>query len=192
MTIRTISCAALLALIAGTGVAAATNSGSERPGAPTSAPPAQSIPAELTKSFALLRDTAPNGSMNAVTPDSSPVGANRTLARTVSTAGAGIVRVIPGSDGVCLEVSDGAGGAGGGCQLTADVMAGRLTVALVRDPSTPDRRTIIGLVPDGVTSVTVGNETSKVSSNMWTVTTNSADRTASYTDAAGSHPILVP
>lgn len=191
---RTIAGAVAAALLVGTGAAFATDG---EPSSDPSAPPPRpakaaqtmTVPAELSDAFAILRGPASPGT-NAAADDTS-YGVNRELIRTVTTDAIGSVRIIPGGSGVCLEVDDPAGGSGGSCQSISGAKAGALAISL-RDQTSRSDRAIVGLVPDGVSNVTVDNTTINVSNNVWSARTTSGDHTASFTDASGSHAISVP
>jgi hypothetical protein len=93
-----------------------------------------------------------------------PLGANPTLARTVLAPAtpAGLlprlVSVVPAAGAVCLRVLAAQGYARWWCLPTARAIRGSLIVALLAPSPTPRAATsqfVLGLVPDGVSTVTI-------------------------------------
>jgi hypothetical protein len=132
-----------------------------------SAPPARlvAVPAAEAAPFAILRrPRTPADAFHEIDPGLGPMGANPALARTVREPAGGLslgfVSVVPARGGVCLRIPF-AGGATWWCQPTAKARVGSLRVGL-RPPSrlgsappALGNQLLIGLVPDGVRSVTV-------------------------------------
>ena len=121
----------------------------------------RAVPPGEAASFAILRrPLRSSDAFAAVHPGSGPVGANPTLARTLSEPkgglSAGAVSVVPANGSVCLRIPFANGGAQWWCQTLALARMGNLVTAL--RPSGPLRASeqlLVGLVPDGVQAVTV-------------------------------------
>jgi hypothetical protein len=80
----------------------------------------------------------------------SDVGFDATGARIVGATATGPIWLFPVNGGLCLGLEDTAGGAiGAACEATADVVARGTTIG--------DGTAIYGIVPDGVTAITVTN-----------------------------------
>ena len=143
--------AAVPALLGGSAQRSATP-----PAAVAAVSPAQAA------SFAILR--RPLRASDAFAPlhaGAGPLGANPDLARTLREPrgglSAGLVSVVPASSAVCLRVPFTDGAAQWWCQGLARARAGNLILAL-RPPgalSAGGVQVLVGLVPDGVRSVTV-------------------------------------
>ena len=125
-------------------------------------PEIQSVPAAQAASFAILRRPLRVGdAFTMIHAGAGPLGANPALARTVHEAtgglSAGIVSVVPANGGLCLRVpftDDGA--AQWFCQPLAAARQGRLLMALrPAGPLRAGEQLLVGLVPDGVRTVTV-------------------------------------
>jgi hypothetical protein len=132
-----------------------------------SAPPARlaAVPAAEAAPFAVLR--RPRTAADAfreIHAGLGPMGANPALARTLREPKGGLsvgfVSVVPARGGVCLRVPV-AAGATWWCQPTANARDGLLRIALREPgrsgaaPAATGNQLLIGLVPDGVRSVTV-------------------------------------
>jgi hypothetical protein len=121
----------------------------------------RAVPPAEAASFAILR--RPLRSTDAFVPvhaGSGPVGANPALARTLSEPksglSAGAVSVVPANGWVCLRVPFAKGGAQWWCQTLTLARRGKLVMALrPAGPLRAGEQLLVGLVPDGVRSVTV-------------------------------------
>jgi hypothetical protein len=125
-------------------------------------PEVRTVPAAEAAAFAILRQPLhASDAFAQIHPGAGPDGANPNLARTLrEPAGglsAGTVSVVPADGWVCLRVPFvGIRAAQWWCQTLAQARAGRLLMAL--RPAGPLRASdqlLIGLVPDGVRSVTI-------------------------------------
>ena len=149
---------------AATGIGSALSSGGAaappRPHAPL--PEVRAVPAAEASGFGVLRRPLRSSDAFAqIRPGAGPEGANPNLARTLrEPAGglsAGSVSVVPADGAVCLRVPfAGVTAAQWWCQALAQARAGRLVVAM-RPPGRlrASNQLLVGLVPDGVRSVTV-------------------------------------
>ena len=101
-----------------------------------------------------------------------PDGANYELARRVKTA-AGDAWIIPAAQEICIRALDAAGPAYG-CSPTSAAEAGQLALSIEPGEGQSKDTIVYGLVPDGVTSVTVraGAATTSVpvSDNVYSAT----------------------
>ena len=125
-------------------------------------PEVRSVPAAQAAAFAILRrPLRASDAFEAIRPGAGPLGANPALARTVrEPAGglsAGIVSVVPANGALCLRVPFSFdGGAQWFCQPLAAAREGRLIMALrPAGPLRAGEQLLVGLVPDGVRTVTV-------------------------------------
>jgi hypothetical protein len=124
-------------------------------------PEVRAVPPAEAAAFAILRrPLRSTDAFAALHAGSGPLGANPTLARTLSEPkgglSAGAVSVVPANGSVCLRVPFAKGGAQWWCQTLALARMGNLVIAL--RPSGPLRASeqlVVGLVPDGVPAVTV-------------------------------------
>jgi hypothetical protein len=155
--------AALLisAALAAASSALLSGSAPTRVPAPSPVGEIQAVPPAAAVSFAILRrPPRPIDAFVVVRPGAGPLGANPALARTVrEPAGglsAGYVSVVPADGAVCLRVPVAARGAQWWCQTLALAREGRLIMALrPAGKLRTSEQLLIGLVPDGVRSVTV-------------------------------------
>jgi hypothetical protein len=138
--------------------------GAGTPLARPQAPPAEvrTVPAAEAAAFAILRRPLRRSDAFAqIHRGAGPAGANPDLARTLrEPAGglsAGSVSVVPAAASVCLRAPFvGATAAQWWCQPLAQARQGRLLMALrPAGPLRASNELLIGLVPDGVRSVTV-------------------------------------
>jgi hypothetical protein len=184
--------AAATAAAPGTSAKPSTNS-SFRPQAPVSA-----IPAAESSAFGVLREAQAPG--DAFGPAAlTPAGANPDLARSVAVAtsalSTGRVWVVPADDAVCLRVLDPSAGDGWVCASAADAAAGRLIGAMRRSPGDDGPAFVHGLVPDGVTDVTItgpaGQQTSvPVTDNVYGTTVAATPATVAFGLADGQSVTL--
>jgi len=144
-------------------------------GSPSPAPPQASrsvesavatvLPAEA-RTFGILRRARNAGDdFAAIRAGAGPFGANPALARTAlaptpadSPLAPRLVSVVPAATGVCLRVLEAEGYAQWWCVPSAQAIRGLLIVALLPPSPTPEaatRQFVIGLVPDGVSTVTI-------------------------------------
>jgi hypothetical protein len=119
------------------------------------------VPASEAARFGILR--SPHGAADAFVPlraGSGPFGADPSLARAVREPRAGLssglVSVVPARGAVCLRVPVGGVLAQWWCQPTAAAARGELLGAVrPAGPLRASNQLIVGLVPDGVRSVTI-------------------------------------
>jgi hypothetical protein len=158
-------------------VLAGTLSALLAPGAQSkrSTPPATiaAVPAAEAAPFAVLRRARTvSDAFRELQPGLGPMAANPALARTVREPvgglSAGFVSIVPARGGVCLRIPRvpyPAAGAVWWCQSTALARTGLLRVGLrapgprAAAPAVLGNQLLIGLVPDGVRSVTVTTAT---------------------------------
>jgi hypothetical protein len=192
---RWLLAAALAVALAGGGAAIAT-SGRKSPGA---VPPGEEGTLATTPSaadvrtFALLR--RPRGEGDEI-PQSMPIalsgasGANLDLSRRAAGAGEQGVWVIPGRGSLCVLASWPARGAGGAtCVPERDALAGQLFVVAAGERA-PGTTFIAGLLPDGVTAVTVhltsgGSLRVPVRANVYRAAIGAATGSISYAGPRG-------
>jgi hypothetical protein len=121
----------------------------------------RAVPPAEAASFAILRrPLRSTDAFAAVHAGSGPVGANPALARTLSEPhsglSAGAVSVVPANGWVCLRVPFAKGGAQWWCQTLALAQRGKLVMALrPAGPLRAGEQLLVGLVPDGIRTVTV-------------------------------------
>jgi hypothetical protein len=156
--------AATAALGAGAGIGLAQAGGDDPPPAwsPSTTDAAVPATAEQKEAYSVLatarrsEDTA-NGQLVTLAARAG-VGFDATGARVVGSTAAGPVWLVPVNGGLCLALEDTpARGIGAACESTDDVIARGTTIG--------DGTTIYGIVPDGVSAVTVtpaGGVTSSV------------------------------
>jgi hypothetical protein len=121
----------------------------------------RAVPPAEAAAFAILRrPLRATDVFAAVHPGSGPVGANPSLARTLNEPigglSVGVVSVVPANGWVCLRVPFAQGGAQWWCQTLALARMGKLVLALrPAGPLRAGEQLLVGLVPDGVRTVTV-------------------------------------
>lgn len=149
---RAVLITALAAVAVGAGVAVASGATeTSGPNLNTPGTTAQSIPGNLTSSFAALRrprqqsDSLPRSAGTEDEPGgiARHYGVNASLSRRVGSADGMPVWLVPGSTGSCIVLSSG----GGACGSNETLLAEGLTVGLV--PVSGAATTVIGVVPDG-------------------------------------------
>jgi len=149
---------------AAAGISSVLSQGASTPIARTQAPPREvrTVPAAQAAAFAILRQPLRRSDAFAqIHPGAGPAGANPNLARTlhepVGGLSAGSVSVVPARGSLCLRAPFvGALAAQWWCQPIAQARQGRLLMALrPAGPLRAGNELLIGLVPDGVRSVTV-------------------------------------
>ena len=125
------------------------------------------VPSAEAATFAILR--APRTTADdfrSIQPGAGPLGANPSLARTALRPGRRdglaprLVSVVPADGAVCLRLLITSQESRWWCASEAAARRGALTVALLPAGPAPVQRTrqfIVGLVPDGVRSVTIGS-----------------------------------
>ena len=174
---RSLALRALGVLIASAAIAVAVatlTSGAGPASPPAAAPPqpvhaavpeVSAVPQVQAAAFAILR--RPRTAADAfaeIHPGAGPFGANPMLARTaLAPARPGgvvprLVSVVPAAGNVCLRILEAVRVAQWWCTPTARARRGALIVALLPPAPTPaaaSTQFVIGLVPDGVRSVTV-------------------------------------
>jgi hypothetical protein len=147
-----------------------SHSSAPAPSAPAAAihaaiPATASVPATEAAAFEVLRrPRTVADDFQQIRKGAGPLGANPDLARTVLAPASRaalvplLVSVVPAATGVCLRVLEAQGYAQWWCEPTARAVRGSLIVALLPPSPTPraaTRQFVLGLVPDGVTTVTI-------------------------------------
>ncbi len=172
---RSLALRAALVCLACAGLAAAVanlsaGSGPSAPSVPATAsanaaPELSAVPTAEAAAFGILR--RPRTAADAfrqIRPGTGPLGANPALARTALAAASRapllprLISVVPAATGVCLRVLEAPGYAQWWCMPTARATRGSLIVALLAPSPTPrqaSRQFVLGLVPDGVATVTI-------------------------------------
>jgi len=128
-------------------------------------PEIRAVPPSAAAAFAILRRprTAADD-FREIRPGAGPFGANPALARTaLAPARPGgvvprLVSVVPAAGNVCLRILEAVPVAQWWCAPTARARRGGLIVTLLPPAPTPraaSTQFVIGLVPDGVRSVTI-------------------------------------
>lgn len=198
---RTAAAVTAAAVLGGGGAAAVAQLSGSEPAEPQARPNAiiTEVDADQLAAFGVLRGES--GAAADLTPEAAAlvdtglgpdVGASATLARDAGQAPDGTeLYVVPGQGWLCLVTGDG----GGGCNRTADVIAG-YGLTLQRQG---DLVAIAGLVPDGVSAVEIrGPDASAVvdvSANVWSGDVPFAPTSVRWTDADGpvhDIPVSVP
>jgi hypothetical protein len=128
-------------------------------------PEVSAVPAAEAAVFGVLRRThRSSDDFKQIRRGAGPLGANPALARTVlAPAPRGalvprLVSVVPAATGVCLRILVAQGYAQWWCVPTARAARGALIVAMLPPAPTPraaTRQFVLGLVPDGVSTVTI-------------------------------------
>jgi hypothetical protein len=162
--------------------------------------PIAAVAADQASAFGVLRrEQAPLDAFGGSAAQ-TPGGVNPQLARSVAVATSslsdGRVWIVPGNGVICLRIIDPAGGEGWTCAATSAARQGGLVGTLVASPTGPGPAFIEGLVPDGVTQVTVTDldgdtETLPVSDNVY-ATTLAAHPAGVAFAAPGQAPVTVP
>lgn len=115
-------------------------------------------------------------------------GLNLSLARPVAT-GEG-AWLIPGNGELCLWLTDSDGKSGGlVCATTASALTGGLSQSRMNEAGVQH---VVGVVPDGTTSVTVAGKAEAIVDNGWEAVTGSATTTAVIASANGTSSVEVP
>jgi len=175
----------LCTLVAGSAVAATTIPGGDVfiPGSVVgpSATPVQHVPDQIAETYGLFRSAPAAPAQDA---DAAPTrdGFNAGLARSVDTEN-GRVTVIPGATQLCLEW-----GPAITCTPAGDAAKGGLKLG---QQSKNGPTTYVGLVPDGVVSVTITAkdgtvQRAEVHDNVWTL--KSARGRMAFQTARGATP----
>jgi hypothetical protein len=172
---RSLALRALALLIASAvvaGGAATLLSRSSSPPAPAAPQPAHSVvpeihavPASEASAFAILRQPQRAGDIfRQIRAGAGPLGADPKLARTAlapvapSVIVPRLVSVVPARGAVCLRILETVSAAQWWCLPTAQAARGQLIVALLPPAPKPvaaSTQYVIGLVPDGVSNVTI-------------------------------------
>jgi len=156
----------------------------------------------LASSFAVLRQTGANPiplpasiaqGYTGPAQLSDPYGIDPSLARYVAAAKTWI---LPGSSGACIQTYRSQGprtpiGTGGGCTATPAVLAGEL---VIRSTTSAGVITLVGLAPDGNTTVTITDTDGTarqipVTDNVY-VATGGHPSTITLNDASGTTTTL--
>jgi hypothetical protein len=164
--------AVLVVSAVGAGAAATLMSRSSSPPAPAAPQPAHSVVAEIravpapeAAAFAILRRPQSGGDLfKQIRAGAGPFGANPMLARTAlapanpGTIAPRLISVVPARSAVCMRILETVSAAQWWCLPIAQAARGRLIVALLPPapkPVTASIQYVTGLVPNGVSSVTI-------------------------------------
>lgn len=117
--------------------------------------PAQSAQLEILRRPRVPSDALP-GDPSSWTDDPADgsSGANPALSRSAQGLPAGAAWLIPGDGMICVDVRFPIAGGGGTCQPDATVNAGQVLMSGFNDQA-PGIQGIAGIVPDGVTTITI-------------------------------------
>lgn len=98
--------------------------------------------------------------------------------------------LIPGNGQLCLWITN-AGGRSGGttCATTAAAAAGELAISRMSQAGVQH---VVGVVPDGTTSVSIEGQSLPIEHNGWEAVTGSQPTTATITTASGTKTVEVP
>ncbi|MBB4663452.1 hypothetical protein [Conexibacter arvalis] len=145
--------AVAVAAVAAGGAIAIAGSGEDTEHGPARAQaPANSVDPRLQEAFGLFRtDRLLVSDKQTAEAGPAAFGQNKALARAVPVPGGGNVFIVPGNDAVCL--GDGVN-EGHACVPVNDAVDGKLLLVTLADPRTPGT-TVSGLVPDGVSEVSI-------------------------------------
>lgn len=122
-------------------------------------------------------------------PMAANYGLNLGLARPVAGNGAH-AWLIPGDGGLCLWITNSGGKSGGlGCAATAEAVSGKLSESRMTEAGVQH---VVGVVPDGTTSVTVNGHQLPIDENGWETTTGQETTTATITTSTGTRTVEVP
>ena len=159
--------AAVLAVSAAASAGVASLSDASRPAGTALPGEITAVPASESSAFGILRSPrSAADDFRAIRPGTGPLGANPSLARTAlrPTERDGLaprlVSVVPASGAVCLRLLITSAESRWWCAGEAAADRGALTVALLPAGPVPHQRSrqfVVGLVPDGVRSVTIGS-----------------------------------
>jgi hypothetical protein len=183
---------------AATAAAPGGSSSTQTPATFVPQPPVPAVPAAESASFGILRRA--QGASDAFgAAVLTPAGANPELARSVavptSSLSAGRVWVVPADNAICLRVVDPVGGDGWVCSTTGDAVAGQLIGAMRSSTGDQGPAFVHGLVPDGITQVTVDGPTGSVinlpvTDNVYAATIPATPATVTYTAGDGQSVVL--
>jgi hypothetical protein len=121
-------------------------------------------------------------------PTASEYGLNLSLARPVGAAGN--AWLIPGNGELCLWLTNTGGKSGGSvCSTTVRALAGELSESRMNEAG---EQHVLGVVPDDISSVTLGGQSLKVENNGWEATTGQGTTTATITAPNGAKTVEVP
>jgi hypothetical protein len=158
------------ALAAGVGTLISSSGPSPAGRSIATRPEIHAIPQGEAASFGILRrPRRPGDAFAPLQAGAGPLGANPSLARSVAVAGGPLaprrVSVVPANGNVCLRLLFAGGFAYWQCRTTEQAIRGALIVGLRPTgalhggrPTAPPRissQFIVGLVPDGVSAVTI-------------------------------------
>jgi hypothetical protein len=170
LALRALAVLIASAVVAGAAATLMAHSGS--PPAPTAPQPARSVvpeihavPASEAAAFTILRRPQSAGDLfRQMHAGAGPFGADPKLARTAlapanpSTIVPRLISVVPARGAVCLRILETVRAAQWWCLPIAQAVRGRLIAAFLPPAPRPvaaSTQYVIGLVPDGVSSVTI-------------------------------------
>jgi hypothetical protein len=168
LAVATASAAGAIAIVDAQGDAAT--------GPPAWAPAAQAnnqarlptVQAAQSAAFGVLRRSQVGAEGVTGTP-TGPFGANRALERTVTAGSVGPVSVVPANNAVCLRATEDPTGPGWACGPTDGVAKNGLMLTIHKSDAA--QVVGIGMVPDGVATVTltsdIGATTLPVKDNVY-------------------------
>jgi hypothetical protein len=147
--------------------------------------PVTDVDAQQAASFAILGQAPAQGAT--VSPGAARAGANPALVRTATADNGETVSVIPASGQMCIADSH-----ANTCNATSEAVEGYVVASEICGPwLTGGHTRIVGLVPDGVSSVTVATSGSpifiNVRDNVYVLDTASSPSSVSF----GSQTIRV-
>jgi len=150
---------------------------------PSARPPVKEVPADIAEAFAVFGKPAAQKAETST--QRSEFGVNRTLGRNVRTATGRSVVVLPGDGNLCLRITMDSGATGLSCATLEQATAGRLIISQ-REDDDAKVGSSIGVVPDGVASVTLTSadgrtSTAEVTDNVWSVDGSTAKSAALVT-----------
>jgi hypothetical protein len=124
-------------------------------------------------------------------------GLNTTLARPIGSQGD--AWVIPGQGELCLWITDPVDGGGIGCATTSQAIAGELSISLLSAGTSPTDH-IVGLLPNGVTSLTLSDTTTDATThpsitaapNSWETTIPDGHHQITFDIDLTQHTISAP
>lgn len=159
--------AAVLAFSAAGSAAVASLSNAYRPQTAVAPGAITAVPTSEATAFGILRaPRTTNDDFRSIRPGAGPLGANPALARTALRPARHdglaplLVSVVPADNAICLRLLITSQESRWWCAGMAAARRGALTIALLPAGPVPLQRTrqfVVGLVPDGVRSVTLGS-----------------------------------
>jgi hypothetical protein len=133
-------------------------------------------------------DSVPAERVAQLSEDAAVRGLRWSEARRAIVAHGFAAYLVPARDEICL-LADGRSGAGLACAPVAAAARGELSLRIADGEAT----TTVGVMPDGVSTVTVtGGPPARVRGNAFVVPSGAGPGRLSWTDAAGEHTTDLP